>query len=65
MLDMGVGHYTEDTRVKGLYRDCFDLNLHWFATSHLEWLFTGRVEMLDLGAGTHGGYALVQVHYRL
>ncbi|MBL0216643.1 MAG: hypothetical protein IPQ07_22515 [Myxococcales bacterium] len=65
MLDGGLGHFTQDTRVKGLTRDCVDLNLHWFQTSHLEWLVTARLELLDLGSGTNGGYALAQIHYRL
>ena len=65
MLDVGLGHYTQDTRVKGLFRDCLDVNLHWFQTSHLEWLVTTRVELLNLGSGTNGGYALLQIHYRL
>jgi hypothetical protein len=65
LLDLGLGHYTQDTRVKGLFRDCFDANLHWFTTSHIELLFTGRVELLDLGGGPNGGYALAQLHYRL
>jgi len=65
MLDVGVGHYDEDTRVAGLYRDAFDVDLHWFQTSHLEWLMTTRLELLDHGAGTNGGYVLAQVHYRL
>jgi len=65
LLDVGVGHFTQDTRVKGLYRDCLDANLHWFMTSHVEWLLTLRAEVLDLGSSTNGGYALAQVHYRL
>ncbi|HTL36568.1 MAG TPA: hypothetical protein VL326_25720, partial [Kofleriaceae bacterium] len=64
-LDVGVGHFTQDTRVKGLYRDCLDANLHFYATSHAEFLFTGRVELLDLGKSPMGGYALAQLHYRL
>lgn len=65
LLDVGVGHFTQDTRVKGLYRDCVDVNIHWFMTTHLEWLFTTRLELLDAGGGPKGGYALAQVHYRL
>ncbi|CAN5872022.1 hypothetical protein BH11MYX2_BH11MYX2_08630 [soil metagenome] len=65
MLDVGVGHFTQDTRVKGLYRDAFDVNLHWFMTSHVEWLLTTRVELLDAAGGPNGGYALAQIHYRL
>jgi len=65
MADIAVGHYQADTRVAGLYRDAIDVNVHWFETSHLEWLLTTRLELLDHGAGTNGGYALIQVHYRL
>jgi hypothetical protein len=65
LVDAGVGHFTQDTRVKGLTRDCLDVNVHWFTTSHLEWLLTTRVELLDAGGGPNGGYALVQLHYRL
>lgn len=65
LLDVGLGHFTQDTRVKGLYRDALDANLHWFMTSHIEWLLTLRAELLDLGSNTNGGYALAQLHYRL
>jgi hypothetical protein len=65
LLDIGAGHYTEDTKVAGLYRDCLDANLHWFTTPHLELLLTTRLELLDHGSGPTGGYALAQVHYRL
>jgi hypothetical protein len=65
MLDLGLGHYDEDTRVTGLYRDAVEADLHWFQTSHLEWLLTTRLELLDHGAGTNGGYALAQIHYRI
>lgn len=65
LLDVGLGHFTQDTRVKGLYRDAIDVNVHWFMTSHVEWLLTTRVELLELGGGTNGGYALAQIHYRL
>jgi hypothetical protein len=64
-LDLGVGHFTQDTRVKGLYRDCIDANLHWYATSHVELLATLRLELLDGASGPNGGYALAQLHYRL
>ena len=65
LLDVGVGHYTQDTSVQGLYRDCLDANLHWFTTSHIELLLNTRLEALDHGAGPIGGYALLQLHYRL
>jgi hypothetical protein len=63
LLDVGLGHFTQDTRVEGLYRDCLDANLHWFWTPHIELLLTTRVERL--GDGPFGGYALAQLHYRL
>jgi hypothetical protein len=47
--------------VKGNFRDCIDVNLHWYATTHVELLLTTRLELVD-GAG---GYALTQLHYRL
>lgn len=65
LLDVGIGHFTQDARVEGLYRDCIDVNLHWFMTPHLEWMLTTRVELLDAASGPNGGYALAQVHYRL
>ncbi|MEO6773483.1 MAG: hypothetical protein ABI467_10750 [Kofleriaceae bacterium] len=65
LLDLGAGHFTEDTRVQGLFRDCLDANLHWFQTSHVEWLLTTRLELLDLGSHQSGGYVLAQIHYRL
>jgi hypothetical protein len=63
LFDLGLGHFTQDTRVKDLYRDCVDANLHWFWTSHTELLLTARAERL--GDGPFGGYALAQLHYRL
>jgi len=65
LLDLGAGHYTQDTQVKGLDRDCLDGNLHWFTTSHIELTLDTRLEALDHGAGPIGGYALIQLHYRL
>ncbi|HEX5060578.1 MAG TPA: hypothetical protein VFV99_14520 [Kofleriaceae bacterium] len=63
LLDVGVGHFTQNTDVDGNYRDCIDANVHWFVTSHLELLATTRLELL--GSGPNGGYALAQLHYRL
>lgn len=63
LLDVGLGHYTQDTEVDGNYRDSVDANVHWFVTSHFEALVTTRLEVL--GSGPTGGYALAQVHYRL
>ena len=66
MVDVGLGHYDENIRIKGLDRDCVDLNVHWFTTSHIEMLFTGRIEMIGQGSGgPTGAYAFLQAHYRL
>jgi len=64
LLDVGIGHFTQDMRVKGLYRDALDVNLHYFLSSHAELLLTTRLEHLG-GNGPTGGYALGQLHYRL
>jgi hypothetical protein len=63
-LDVGIGHFKQDIRVDGLYRDCLDVNLHWFFDAHIEVLLTTRAEKLG-GGGPTGGYALAQLHYRL
>lgn len=66
MIDLGVGAYAPDTSVRYLDREVADVNVHWFATSHLELLWTSRFEMLELGeGGPSSGYSLVQAHYRL
>lgn len=65
LLDVGIGHYTQDTSVAGLYRDGLDVNLHWFTTSHIELVLNTRLEALDHGAGPIGGYEVLQLHYRL
>jgi hypothetical protein len=66
MFDVGLGHYDSNIRIKDLDRDCVDLNVHWFATSHLELIFTNRYEMIAFGnGGPSGAYSLLQVHYRL
>ena len=66
MLDIGIGVFDENIRLADLHREAFDLNLHWFATSHVEAIFTGRFETLAFGqGGPNAGYALVQLHYRL
>jgi len=61
-LDVGLGHYAQDLSAN-LPRDCLDVNLHWFQSSHIEWLLTTRLE--HLGGGPTAGYALAQLHYRL
>jgi hypothetical protein len=66
MLDVGLGEFDEDTTVPRVDLECLDANLHWFATSHWELLFTGRIQSIALGAGgPNSGYALLQFHYRL
>ena len=71
-LDVGLGHYDENIRIKGLDRDALDVNLHWLTTSHIELIATTRVEIINQGrtlqtdlGGPTGGYALIQAHYRL
>jgi hypothetical protein len=66
MIDLGVGHYDENIRITNLDRDAIDLNVHWFATSHVEGIFQSRLELLGFGnGGPTGAYAMFQVHYRL
>ncbi|MDB4953951.1 MAG: hypothetical protein JWO36_1520 [Myxococcales bacterium] len=66
LLDLGFGHYDENIRIKDLDRDCIDLNLHWFTTSHFEAILNGRAEFLALGkGGPTGAYVFLQAHYRL
>ena len=65
-LDVGLGFFDENIQITKLHRECIDLNFHWFATSHVEVIFTGRFETLAFGAaGPNAGYALAQLHYRL
>ena len=65
LLDVGLGHYDPNLRIKNLDRDCIDLNLHWFSTSHLELVLNARYELIGLGDGDPGAYAIAQLHYRL
>ena len=66
LLDLGLGLFDENIQITKLHRECVDLNVHWFATSHVEAMFTGRFETLAFGAaGPSAGYALAQLHYRL
>ena len=66
VLDVGLGHYDSNMLIKNLDRDCVDVNLHWFATSHIEMILTNRFEMLAFGkGGPSGGYSFLQLHYRL
>lgn len=66
LLDVGIGHYDSNYRISNLDRDCVDLNLHYFTTSHLELVLNGRYELIGFGdGGTAGAYGMLQLHYRL
>jgi hypothetical protein len=66
MIDLGIGAYEPDLHVRYLDQEAVDLNVHWFATSHLELIVTNRLQMLELGeGGLTSGYSLLQLHYRL
>jgi hypothetical protein len=66
VVDAGYGHYAPDVRLAQLDRDCFDLNVHWFTTSHVELIALTRIELFDFGnGGPTGGYAMGMLHYRL
>ena len=66
MIDLGIGAYEPDVKVRYLDQEALDLNVHWFATSHVELILTNRFQMLELGeGGNSSGYSLLQVHYRL
>jgi hypothetical protein len=66
LLDLGLNFFDENIQIIGHHREAADLNLHWFATSHVEAILTSRFEMLGFGkSGPSGAYALAQLHYRL
>ncbi|MDQ3364400.1 MAG: hypothetical protein M3680_03135 [Myxococcota bacterium] len=66
LLDVGFGHYDANRRIAQNERDCIDVNLHWFSTSHLELVLNTRYEAIGFGnGGEAGGYAILQAHYRL
>jgi hypothetical protein len=66
MIDLGLGYFNQNVQIAALHRECVDLNFHWFMTSHIEAIFTGRFETLAFGAaGPNAAYALAQLHYRL
>jgi hypothetical protein len=72
MADLALNYYNGDIRIKGLDQEAFDLNVHWFTTSHVELLLTTRLELIHAGidqtsptGGPTGSYALLQAHYRL
>lgn len=66
MIDVALGHYDENLRVHNVDRDCIDVNVHWFATSHVEALLVMRYEMIGrTEGGPSSGWAMAQLHYRL
>lgn len=67
MLDVGIGHYDSNIRVGRLDRDCLDINVHWFTTSHVELVLNSRLELIgwNQGGNEPGAYAILQAHYRL
>jgi hypothetical protein len=66
MVDLGIGHFDENIDLHGLDRDCVDLNIHWFATSHIELAIDNRFELIGKGGGgPTGAYSLLNAHYRL
>ena len=66
LLDFGGSQFNADTKVKAIELEAFDVNLHWFATSHWELLLTSRIQTIAFGSGGGtSGYSLAQIHYRL
>ena len=66
MVDVGLGHFDSNIRIKNLDRDCVDLNIHFFATSHFEAVLISRAEFFGFGSGgPTGAYAMLMGHYRL
>ncbi|HEY4177747.1 MAG TPA: hypothetical protein VGM90_12965 [Kofleriaceae bacterium] len=65
-VDVGIGHYDSDIRIKDLDRDAADLNIRYSLTSHVELQLNSRIELLAFGnGGPTGAYTLAQLHYRL
>lgn len=66
LLDVGIGHFDSNVRIRDLDRNAVDLNLHYFVTSHVELVLNARYELMAFGnGGDAGAYALGQLHYRL
>jgi hypothetical protein len=66
MVDGGLGYYNEDVRISGPYRNAFDLDVHWFTSSHFETVLLARKELIGLSEkDATGSYVLLMGHYRL
>lgn len=66
LVDVVLGHYDENLRITQVDRDAIDVNIHWFATSHLELMLISRSEIVGWTKGGDGsGWIFGQLHYRL
>ena len=66
MVDLGLETYEPDLHVRYLDQEGADLNVHWFATSHVELILINHFQMQELGeGGLSSGYSLLQIHYRI
>jgi hypothetical protein len=67
LVDVGVNYFNEDVHVHGAFRNAYDLNIHWFTSSHFETLLIARYEPDDVRDSQQptGAYALLMAHYRL
>lgn len=63
MVDAGFGHYDENLRQLGPRRSSYDLNVHWFTTSHFEAVLMSRYEHVT--GSRAGAYVMLMAHYRL
>ena len=61
LIDLGLNVFHSNLDYLILDQEAADLNVHWFATSHLELLLTNRLQSLAFGAdGGPSGYSLLQ-----
>ena len=66
MIDLGLEAYDPNVHVRYLDQEAVDVNVHWFATSHLELLLMNHLQLQELGAGgLSSGYSMLMLHYRL
>jgi hypothetical protein len=66
MIDLGGGDYDPNVQIRNLSQQVFDLNIHWFATSHVELALDSRLQLENLGGdGQTNGYSLLLLHYRI
>jgi hypothetical protein len=66
LVDLGLGYYDVNRKIKEVDRECIELNVHWFLTSHLVAVLVTRMESIGWTRGGPGsGWAFGQLHYRL